>query len=70
MIDLRPILELPVSERLRVLEEIWDSLAADVDAAPLSEEVKQELDLRLAELEADPNSGVPWEEARKRYFER
>jgi len=67
-VDIRPILDLPVSERLRVLEEIWESIAAEPNSIPLSDAIKEELDHRLDEMEADPDSGVPWEEVRKRYF--
>lgn len=37
---------LSVDEKLRVVEEIWDSIAASDDAPPLSEWQKAELDRR------------------------
>ena len=60
------ILELPVAERIRLVELIWDSIATIPEAVPLSDELKAELDQRLAEFEAKPNSGSPWEEVRER----
>ena len=69
-VRLSDILSLPVDERIRLVEDIWDSIAAERDALPLSAEHKDELDRRLEELDADPSSGVPWDEARKRYFDR
>ena len=63
------ILELPVAERLRLVEIIWDSIAAVPEAVPVSDELKVELDRRLAEFEADPEAGSPWEEARERILQ-
>lgn len=60
------ILELPVTERIRLVELIWDSIAAVPEAVPVSDELKAELDRRLAEFEANPEAGIPWEEVRER----
>ena len=56
------ILELPVEERVRLVEAIWDSISAVPDAIPLTEWQRQELDRRLAEYEANPNSGITMQE--------
>ena len=60
------ILELPIVERIRLVELIWDSIAAVPDAVSLSDDLKAELDRRLAEFEANPDAGSPWEEVRER----
>ena len=60
------ILELPVAERIRLVEVIWDSIAAVPEAVPMSEDLKAELDRRLAEFEANPEAGSPWAEVRER----
>jgi putative addiction module component (TIGR02574 family) len=60
------ILELPVDERIRLVELIWESIAAVPEAVPVSDELKAELDRRLAEFEANPEAGSPWEEVRER----
>ena len=60
------ILELPVAERIRLVELIWDSIAAVPEAVPMSEDLKAELDRRLAEFEANPEAGSPWAEVRER----
>jgi putative addiction module component (TIGR02574 family) len=57
------ILALPVDERIGLVEAIWDSIAATPEALPLSPQHREELDRRLAELEADPDSGIAPEEA-------
>ncbi len=56
------ILTLPVAERMRMVEAIWDSISAVPDALPLTQWQKEELDRRLAEFEADPDSGATLEE--------
>ena len=60
------ILELPVADRVRLIEMIWESITAVPNALPISDELKAELDRRLAEFEANPEAGLPWEEVRKR----
>jgi len=51
------LLELPVEERIRIVEDLWDSIAADQKSLPLTAEQKAELDQRLDAYEADGNSG-------------
>lgn len=51
-------------------EDLWDSIAADVDAYPLTDAQKAELDRRLAEHEADPDSAIPWQEVRERLYKK
>ena len=58
---------LTFGERLRLVGEIWDSLAAEAstspDAFPLSDAQKADLDRRLTEHDADPSSGIPLDES-------
>ena len=49
--------ELPVEERIRIVEDLWDSIAADQKALPLTADQKAELDRRLAAYEVDKNCG-------------
>ena len=56
------ILALPIAERVCLVETIWDSIAAVPDALPLTQWQKDELDRRLAEFEADSDSGATLEE--------
>jgi putative addiction module component (TIGR02574 family) len=55
---------LPVEERLALVEDIWDSIAADSAALPLTDAQRAELDRRLADHETNPDDVVPWEELR------
>lgn len=49
--------KLPIDERIRLVEELWDSIASDQKALPLTDEQKAELDRRLDAYEADGNRG-------------
>ena len=49
--------DLPVEERIRVVEDLWDSIAADQKALPLTPDQKAELDRRLDAYEIDKNRG-------------
>ena len=49
--------ELPIEERIRIVEDLWDSIASDQKSLPLTAEQKIELDHRLDAYEADGNRG-------------
>jgi len=51
--------KLPVEERIRLVEDLWDSIAADQSAIPLSADQIAELDRRLDAYESDGVSGRP-----------
>lgn len=55
---------LSVEERLALVEELWDSIAEDGAAIPLTDAQRAELDRRLAEHEAHPDDVVSWEDVK------
>lgn len=63
-IRLSDVLELPVVERLKLVEAIWDSIAEAPDALELTEAQRAELDRRLDDYERNPDAGSPWPEVR------
>ena len=65
-IDLKGILELSVEDRIELVQRIWESVAADPDALPLTDDQRMELELRLVEHEKDPEDVVDWEVAEAR----
>lgn len=62
--------ELSVDERLRLVEDIWDSIAAEQDRLPLTTKQRQQLDFRLEAYRLDKNPGVPGYEAIERIRNR
>lgn len=56
--------QLTIAERVELVEEIWDSIAASPERLPLTDAQRQELDRRLALHEREPNRVTPWEEVR------
>lgn len=58
--------QLTVAERLELVEELWDSIAADADAEtlPLTDAERALLDERLLDLHANPGAGRPWAQVR------
>ena len=54
--------ELPLEERLRIVEDLWDSIAADSQTLPLSEAHKEVLEQRLSTFKQDGNKGRPADE--------
>jgi putative addiction module component (TIGR02574 family) len=62
-------LKLSVSERIQLVEDIWDSIAAEAsETIELSQAQKDELHRRVAAHRADPSTAVPWEQVRARLF--
>jgi putative addiction module component (TIGR02574 family) len=48
---------LPIGEKIRLVEDIWDSIAADQAALPMTDEQRSELDRRLDAYESDGVKG-------------
>jgi putative addiction module component (TIGR02574 family) len=63
---LSEMLKLSVSERIQLVEDIWDSIAVEPDAFPLTKEQRAELDRRITDAEANPGVGTPWSEVKAR----
>ena len=61
---------LRVEERLALVEEIWDSIAADSSAVPLTDAQRTELDRRLDEHEANPDDVVSWDKIKSGALKR
>ena len=62
---------LSIPERVELAAAVWDSIAEDasVEALPVSEAHRHELDRRLEDLAENPEATADWSEVRSR-FER
>lgn len=56
------ISDLSTDERLALIEELWDSVAATPAELMLTDAQRDELDRRLDEMDRDDTLGVPWDE--------
>lgn len=65
---LKDLLRLPRAERIRLVEDLWDSIAAEADDAPIPESHREELAKRRAAHREDPSRVRPWEEVRERLW--
>jgi putative addiction module component (TIGR02574 family) len=54
------------SEKLLLVSELWNDLAAHPTEVPVSREQIAELDRRMAEYRRDPNKVTTWEAIQKR----
>jgi putative addiction module component (TIGR02574 family) len=62
--------KLPRDVRVALVQEIWDSIAAETSVVPLSEAQRAELERRLAEDESNPDDVIPWEEVKAKALAR
>jgi putative addiction module component (TIGR02574 family) len=59
---LNDILKLNISERMQLVQDIWDSIIALPDELELTEAQRLELDKRLQAYYSDRGAGISWEE--------
>jgi putative addiction module component (TIGR02574 family) len=64
---IQQINQLSKSEKLLLVEALWDSIAEDPFTLPLPESHKIILDSRLSTLEEDSKSAVSWDSFVRRY---
>lgn len=60
------ILNLSISERIQLVEDIWDSIAEVPESVALTDDQKRELDNRLDAHQLRPEEGSSWENVRER----
>ena len=56
--------ELDVDTQIEYVQALWNRIAAKEDRVPVPEWHRAILDERLADLEANPDAGRPWEAVR------
>ena len=60
------VFDLSPSEKLQLVEDLWDDLAATPESVPVHEWQKEELARRKANLMNTPASGLSWDEVKRR----
>ena len=56
--------QLGIEDRLALVEELWDSIATDKAAIPLTVTQQAELERRIVEHQANPDDVISWNEIR------
>lgn len=61
---------LPREERLALVQEIWDTIAAEQKPIELSDAQRAELQRRVAEDDAAPDDVIPWDQVKAEALSR
>ena len=69
-VNMGSIFDLTPSEKLQLVEDLWDDLAAVPESVPVHDWQKEELARRKANLQNNPASGLSWEEVKRRIRSR
>lgn len=67
---LKKATKLPVPDRIKLVEDIWNSIADEPDEFPLTDAQKRELDRRLELMRRNPERAIPWETAKQQILKR
>jgi putative addiction module component (TIGR02574 family) len=62
--------QLSLAERIQLVEDLWDTIAATPDEVPVTDAQKAELDRRLAQYQASPADGRSWAEMKAALLRR
>jgi len=57
-------------QRIALVQEIWDTIAAESAPSLLTEHQRRELQRRVAEDETNPDDVVPWEQVKAQTLAR
>jgi len=66
LIDLPELQNLPVREKLRLVDELWLSMTPDLESLEVSQHEKEALDDRWASFLRNPRSALTIEEFQER----
>ena len=64
------LFDLSAAEKLQLVEDLWDDLACNPADVPVHDWQKSELARRKANLQANPASGLSWEEVKRQIRSR
>jgi putative addiction module component (TIGR02574 family) len=64
---LKEVEKLPIEDRFRLIEAVWDKLLDLGFSLELTPDQRKELDSRVAKHEQDPTQAISWETIRDGY---
>jgi len=65
-VSISDVFQLPIEERIRLAQAIWESVASSPDEVPLTAAQVRELDRCYDEYLADPDEGSSWIDVKAR----
>ena len=68
-ISFSDILQLSVSERIQLVEDIWDSIQEVPDELGLTDSQRKELARRAEDYYKNPHEGIPWNTLKEQLLE-
>ena len=69
-LNIASVFDLSPAEKLQLVEDLWDDLAADPNAVPVHDWQKAELQRRKVNLRNNPASGLAWDDVKQRIRSR
>lgn len=66
----RELLRLSTTEKIELVEELWDSIPESDENLALTSAQREDLERRLAEADSDPDGGQAWEVVREQIGQR
>lgn len=64
------VFDLSPAEKLQLVEDLWDDLAATPEAVPIHDWQKEEVARRKTNLMNNPGSGLDWEDVKRQIRQR
>jgi putative addiction module component (TIGR02574 family) len=64
--DIASLFDLSPAEKLQLVQDLWDDLAANPENVPFYTWQEEEVERRRANLEAHPESALTWDEVKQR----
>jgi putative addiction module component (TIGR02574 family) len=68
--DTPTVFDLSPAEKLQLVQDLWDDLAASPEDVPVHDWQIAELERRKSNLKKNPASGLSWEEVKRRIRSR
>ena len=65
-IAMKDVLAMSVAERIQLVEDIWDTIAAPGQTVPVSDALREELDRRVEDHRLHPDTGTDWNDLKRR----
>jgi len=66
--QLRAVFDLTISDKLQLVEDLWDSIAETPEQVPIYDWQKKELDIRKESYQYNSSARTSWEIAKQRIY--